>query len=92
MSDDTKKAIAKICNKTNFKLLSWYMNPRESAQAGLKRVKLAFKMSMHTTGKENFSCFTYFKTELYDPENPWSDEESECEDFSDSEDSEESHD
>lgn len=42
MSTHDKRAIAKIMNRTNFKLMSWYFNPKESAAVGLKRVKLAF--------------------------------------------------
>jgi len=85
MSEEDRRAMAKIMNRTNFKLMSWYFNPRESASSGLKRVKLAFKMPMHTTGKEKFTVFTYFKTELYDPENPWSEDESECSESGESE-------
>ena len=59
--------------------MAWYFNPRESAKCGLKRVKLAHKMPMQSTGNEKFTCFIYYKTEKYDPENPWSDDESDAE-------------
>jgi hypothetical protein len=78
MAKHDKIEISKILNRTNFRLLSWYFGPKESASCGLKRVKLAFKIPMQSTGREKFSVYTYFKTELYDPNNPWSDDESEC--------------
>ena len=62
--------------------MAWYFGPRESAKSGLKRVKLAYKMPMNSTGKEKFTVYVYFKTEKYDEENPWSDSESEAEDES----------
>lgn len=79
MSLNDRKAISKILNKTNFKLMAWYFNPRDSAKSGLKRVKLAYKIPMHSTGKEKFTVYIYFKIEKYDTENPWSDDESEAE-------------
>ena len=42
---------------------------------------------MQSTGKEKFMVYVYFKTEKYDPENPWSESDSEagsCSDDSDS--------
>mmetsp|Transcript_13917 Transcript_13917/g.21692 ORF Transcript_13917/g.21692 Transcript_13917/m.21692 type:complete len:93 (+) Transcript_13917:1286-1564(+) len=51
MSLKDRRQIAKILNKTNFKLMAWYFNPKESAQCGLKKVKLAFQMPMQSTGK-----------------------------------------
>jgi hypothetical protein len=72
--------IAETLNRTNFRLMSWYFGPKETAACGLKRFKLAFKMPMQSTGKEKFSVYTYFKTEKYDSSQPWSDDESEYED------------
>jgi hypothetical protein len=67
MSRADRAAISKILNKTNFKIMAWYFGPRESAKSGLKRVKLAFKMPMHSTGKEKFTVYVYYKTQEYDP-------------------------
>lgn len=77
MSLNDRKNISKILNRTNFKVMAWYFGPRDSAKAGLKRVRLAYKMPMHSTGKEKFTVYVYFKTERYDPKTPWSDSESE---------------
>jgi len=74
MSFNDRKAISKILNRTNFRIMAWYFNPRDSAKAGLKRVKLAYKIPMHSTGKEKFTVYIYFKTEKYDPADPWSEE------------------
>jgi len=38
MSLKDRQDIAKILNRTNFRLLAWYFNPKESAQCGLKKV------------------------------------------------------
>ena len=42
MSLADRRDISKILNRTNFKLMAWYFGPRESAQCGLKRVRLAY--------------------------------------------------
>ena len=42
---------------------------------------------MQSTGKQKFTVYVYYKTQLYDPEDPWSEDDSECED--DQEESEE---
>jgi len=88
MSTEDRKNISKILNKTNFRIMAWYFGPRESAQSGLKRVKLAHKMPMQSTGKEKFTVYIFFKTEKYDPANPWSDSESDAESDYSSSDSE----
>ena len=72
MSLADRRDISKILNRTNFKLMAWYFNPRESAQCGLKRVRLAYQMPMQSTGKQKFSVYIYYKTEIYDEEDPWS--------------------
>ena len=35
-------------------------------------------MPMQSTGKEKFTVYVYFKTELYNPESPYSDTNSDC--------------
>ena len=34
---------------------------------------------MQSTGKQKFTVYVYYKTELYNPEDPWSEDDSECE-------------
>ena len=36
-------------------------------------------MPMQSTGKEKFTAYIYFKTLLFDPNNPWTESESDCE-------------
>lgn len=57
---------------------------------GLKYVKLAHKMPMQSTGREKFTVYIYFKTRLWNSEEPWSDDESnEGEDMESSDEEEE---
>lgn len=86
MSFSDRRGIAKVLNKTNYKLMTWYFSPKESAACGLKRFKLAHKMPMQSTGREKFTAYIYFKTELYDEDNEWSDEESDVEEDEDNQD------
>ena len=44
-------------------------------------------MPMQSTGKEKFTAYIYFKTEKYDPKDPWS--ESDSDDASEDSDDEE---
>jgi len=62
MSKTDMREISKKLNRTNFRLLTWFFGPNDSAKCGLKRVKLVNRMAMQSTGKEKFSCYTYFKT------------------------------
>lgn len=83
MSISDRVSIAKILNKTNFKLMAWYFSPRDTAHCGLKRVKLAYQMPMPSTGKQKFMVYIYYKIQKYDENDPWSESESEVEDISD---------
>ena len=71
MSPEDRKGISRILNRTNFRLMAWYFSPSESKKCGLKNVMLAHKMPMQTTGRENFTVYIYFKTKLWDTEEPW---------------------
>ena len=43
---------------------------------------MVHKMPMQSTGGEKFMVYIYFKSELYDPEQPWSDSDSEASEYS----------
>ena len=60
--------------------MAWYFSPRDSANCGLKSVKLAHKMPMQSTGREKFTVYIYFKTRCWDTEDPWSDDDSDEDD------------
>ena len=79
MSRKDRAGIAKILNKTNYKILAWYFDPKETARCGLRDFKLLGKMSMQSTGDEAFTVYVYFRTHLYAPgvEEFWSDSEEE---------------
>ena len=79
MSRKDRAGIAKTLNKTNYKILAWYFDPKETARCGLRDVKLLGKMSMQSTGDEAFTVYVYFRTHFYAPgvEQLWSDSESE---------------
>ena len=71
--------------------MAWYFSPRDSAKCGLKGVKLAHKMPMQSTGREKFTVYIYFKTRRWEPEDPWSEVDSD-ENDKDASDSEEGED
>ena len=50
MSITDHAKIAQTLNRTNFKILGWYIGVRDSYRAGLRRVKLVHKMPMQSTG------------------------------------------
>ena len=79
MSVSDRIGIAKILNRTNFKLMAWYFGPVDTAKCGVKRVRCLFKMPMQSTGKEKFTVYVYFKTQLWNSEDPWSESESDIE-------------
>lgn len=66
MSWDCLEAIAKALNRTNFKILAWYINPKDTEECGVRNVKLLFKKPMNSTGSERFSVYVYYKTECKD--------------------------
>ena len=62
MSITDHKKIAETLNRTNFKILGWYIGPSDSWRAGLRRVKLVHKMPMQSTGNQKFTVYYYVKT------------------------------
>ena len=77
MSRDDRSGIARILNKTNYRILAWYFDPKETAKCGLRDFKMLGKMSMQSTGDECFTVYVYFRTLFYTPgiERNWSDSE-----------------
>eukprot|EP00357_Protocruzia_adherens_P034137 CAMPEP_0115013170 /NCGR_PEP_ID=MMETSP0216-20121206/25232_1 /TAXON_ID=223996 /ORGANISM="Protocruzia adherens, Strain Boccale" /LENGTH=324 /DNA_ID=CAMNT_0002382485 /DNA_START=227 /DNA_END=1201 /DNA_ORIENTATION=+ len=62
MGEECHESLSKILNRTNFKVVIWYFDPKKSERFGLKNVKLVHKMSMTTTGHQNFTAYVYIKT------------------------------
>mgnify|MGYP007072303263 CR=1 FL=1 len=75
MSLKDRRDISRKLNRTNFRLMAWYFGPRESRQCGLKHVRLAYQMPMQSTGKQKFSVYIYYKTQMYNDKDPWSEDE-----------------
>ena len=42
MSQNDRRCISDILNKTNFRLLAWYFNPDTTRKSGLKHYKLVY--------------------------------------------------
>lgn len=62
MSKECRSKIAKILNKTKFKILAWYSNPKQTKNAGLKNFTFLCKFPMQSTSTEKFHVYVYIKT------------------------------
>lgn len=62
MSKECRSKIAKILNKTKFKVLAWYSNPKQTKSAGLKYFTFLCKFPMQSTSTEKFHVYVYLKT------------------------------
>lgn len=65
MSVEDRAGIAKILNKTNYRILAWYFNPAETERSGLRDFQCLGRMPMHSTGGERFTVYVYFRTFRY---------------------------
>ena len=65
MSAEDRAGIAKILNKTNYRILAWYFNPTETERSGLRDFLCLGRMPMHSTGGERFTVYVYFRTFNY---------------------------
>jgi len=61
MSKECRSRIAKVLNKTNYKVLAWYSNPKQTVKSGLKNFKFICKFPMQSTSTEKFHCYVYVK-------------------------------
>jgi hypothetical protein len=62
MSKECRSKIAKILNKTNYKVLAWYSNPKQTKKAGLKDFTFLCKFPMQSTSTEKFHVYVYIKS------------------------------
>ena len=65
MSAEDRAGIAKILNKTNYRIMAWYFNPVETERSGLRDFLCLGRMPMHSTGGERFTVYVYFRTFRY---------------------------
>ena len=86
MSVNDRKGICQILNRTNFRIMAWYFDPKNTRKTGLKHFELLYKAPMLSTGNEKFTCYVYYKTKLYSPEekDEWLDSETSDADEEDS--------
>ena len=91
MSVNDRKGICQILNRTNFRIIAWYFDPKNTRKTGLKHFELLYKAPMLSTGNEKFTCYVYYKTKLYSPEekDEWLDSETSDADEEEEEDDEE---
>jgi len=62
MGESCLRGISRTLNRTNFKILAWYVNEKTTYDVGVWNVKLLLKKPMQSTGGQNFSVYVYFKT------------------------------
>lgn len=62
MNKECRSKIAKILNKTNYKVLAWYSNPKQTKKAGLKDFTFLCKFPMQSTSTEKFHVYVYIKS------------------------------
>ena len=62
MNKECRSKIAKILNRTNYKILAWYSNPKQTKKAGLKDFYFVCKFPMQSTSTEKFHVYVYLKT------------------------------
>ena len=67
MSPKDIEGIATILNRTNYRILAWYFNPRVTESSGLRDFVTLGHMPMKTTGGENFTVYVYLKIFRYVP-------------------------
>jgi len=61
MTKETIKDLCRILNNTEYKVLAWYFNEKETRKCGLKNFMLVNKMPMLTTGGQKFVMYIYVK-------------------------------
>ena len=82
MSEEDRAGIAKILNQTNYRVLAWYFNPRDTEKSGLRDFICLGRMQMQSTGNERFTVYVYFRTFAYKKgiEAAWDQYDEECDD------------
>ena len=61
MGDTCKEKICEILNNSNWKVLAWYTNERQTRESGLENFKFVASFPMTSTGNQKFSCYVYIK-------------------------------
>jgi SAM-dependent methyltransferase len=61
MGDTCKEKICEILNNSDWKVLAWYTNERQTRESGLENFKFVASFPMTSTGNQKFSCYIYIK-------------------------------
>ncbi len=64
MGDTCKEKICEILNNSDWKVLAWYTNEKQTRESGLENFKFIASFPMTSTGNQKFCCYVYIK--LYD--------------------------
>lgn len=62
MSKECRSKIAHVLNHSNYKVLAWYNNPKQTKKSGLKNFTFLCKFPMQSTSTEKFHVYVYIKT------------------------------
>ena len=61
MGDTCKEKICDILNNSDWKVLVWYTNEKQTRESGLENFKFVASFPMTSTGNQKFSCYVYIK-------------------------------
>ena len=61
MGDTCKEKICEILNNSDWKVLAWYTNERQTRESGLENFKFVASFPMTSTGNQKFCCYVYIK-------------------------------
>ena len=61
MGDTCKEKVCEILNNSDWKVLAWYTNERQTRESGLENFKFVASFPMTSTGNQKFSCYVYIK-------------------------------
>ena len=61
MGDTCKEKICEILNNSDWKVLAWYTNEKQTRESGLENFKFVASFPMTSTGNQKFSCYVYIK-------------------------------
>ena len=61
MGDTCKEKICEILNNSDWKVLAWYTNEKQTRESGLENFKFIASFPVTSTGNQKFSCYVYIK-------------------------------
>ena len=61
MGDTCKEKVCEILNNSDWKVLAWYTNERQTRESGLENFQFVASFPMTSTGNQKFSCYVYIK-------------------------------